>query len=233
MISTNTPQKLIRAAMMNARLLQEGDDPTGEDYANYLVRLNDLVALWQTLGLKLWTISVQTVPLSAGVNSYVVGPGGVVNITKPLLITEAFYQDPGSNTPRPLIRLAWTDFYALDQTTQGSINSFFVDQQSSQFVLWVWQTPTASQVTGTLKILVRTAISQWQSLDDTFTFPPEWSLALQWALAEEICTGQPLPVQQRCQLKAEIYRSELEAWDREWAPISFTFGSNAQQWRWP
>lgn len=232
MISSNTPQKLIRSAMLNARLLQEGDDPTGEDYANYLVRLNDLVALWQTLGIKLWTTSVQTVPLVAGTNSYVVGPGGAVNITKPLLITEAFYQDPGSNTPRSLIRIAWSDFYALDQTTQGSINSFFVDQQQGQFVLWVWQTPTANQVTGTLKILVRTAISQWQSMDDSFTFPPEWSLALQWALAEEICTGQPLPVQQRCQLKAEIYRNELESWDREWTPISFSMGG-ANVTRWP
>ena len=49
----------------------------------------------------------------------------------------------------------------------------------------------------------------------------EWFIALRWALSDDLSTGQPISVQQRCKEKAAYYLAELENWDVEDAPTSF------------
>ena len=60
-ISFNTPDRVIRFAMDNAGLLQDGDSPSSEQYAKYMPRLNDMINVWQTEGIKLWTLGMLTV----------------------------------------------------------------------------------------------------------------------------------------------------------------------------
>ena len=47
-------------------------------------------------------------------------------------------------------------------------------------------------------------------------------MGLRWALADELSTGQPQAIMDRCERKATAYRQALEDWDVEDAPTSFT-----------
>jgi len=217
-----TAQRIIRMAYKDAGLIQEGDEPNGEQYADGLMRLNDIANLWQTQGLKLWLNQDLPVPLVAGQGNYSLGPGGTVDMTKPLRVIEAYYLDT-SGIRRPLVVLSWDDYFRLSQVNQtGQINSYFVNKQQLKLDLFFWNIPDALAATGTVHLLIQNQITQMVSLTDTTAFPIEWSMGLRWALADELSTGQPQAIMDRCERKATAYRQALEDWDVEDAPTSFT-----------
>ena len=104
----NTPDRIIRMGLKDAGLLQEGDDPSPEQFADGMNRLNDLINFWQTQGIKVWLQSDLTVPLVEGKGTYTLGPTGDVVITKPTRVLDegAFVLDYFS---RPGTSLSETD----------------------------------------------------------------------------------------------------------------------------
>ena len=209
-------------AYKDAGLIQDGDEPSGEQYADGLMRLNDIANLWQTQGLKLWLNQDLGVPLIAGQGNYTIGPGGSVDMAKPLRVIEAYYLD-NTGIPRPLVVLSWDDYFRLSQVNQiGQINSYFVNKQQLSLNLFFWNIPDANAALGTVHLLVQNQITQMVSLTDTTAFPLEWSMGLRWGLADELATGQPQAIMDRCEKRATAYRQALEDWDVEDAPTSFT-----------
>jgi len=209
-------------AYKDAGLIQDGDEPTGEQYADGLMRLNDIANLWQTQGLKLWLNQDLAVPLVAGQGNYSLGPGGSVDMAKPMRVIESYYLD-SSGIRRPLVPLSWDDYFRLSQINQtGQINSYFVNKQQFKLDLFFWNIPDALAATGTVHLLIQNQITQMVSLTDTTAFPIEWSMGLRWGLADELSTGQPQAIMDRCERKATAYRQALEDWDVEDAPTSFT-----------
>ena len=222
----NTADRLIRFAMEDAGLLQDGDDPTSEQFAKYLQRLNDLINLWQTKGLKLWLLHLLPVPLIAGQNTYTFKPGGSVDMTKPLRVLQGFYLTPGG-TQQQLIPLSWNEWITLPQTNQqGAINSYFVDKQPFQLNVSFWLTPDTTAALGTAHLLVQTQVSNYIGVTDSSAFPQEWFLALRWGLADEIATGQPGLIMDRCERRAKTYLTALEDWDVEDADTRFAPDEN-------
>jgi hypothetical protein len=217
-----TAQRIIRMAYKDAGLIQDGDEPSGEQYADGLMRLNDIANLWQTQGLKLWLNQDLGVPLVAGQGKYTIGPGGSVDMAKPLRVIEAYYLD-NTGIRRPLVVLSWDDYFRLSQVNQiGQINSYFVNKQQLTLNLFFWNIPDANAALGTVHLLVQNQITQMVSLTDTTAFPLEWSMGLRWGLADELATGQPQAIMDRCEKRATAYRQALEDWDVEDAPTSFT-----------
>lgn len=219
--SFGTAQRCIQFAMRNAGFLSEGEEPNSDQLAEYLPRLNDLVNLWQTQGLKLFLWQDVPVPLVQGQAFYTIGPAQNVNMTKPLRGLQAYFLNQ-NNIRRPLVTLSWDEYMRLSQITQeGSINSYFIDKQATYLRLFLWMPPDATDASGTAHLLFQTQATNYVSLTDNSAFPQEWFIALQWGLADEICTGQPAAIVQRCQQRAQAYRDALEAWDVEDAPTYF------------
>ena len=209
-------------AYKDAGLIQDGDEPSGEQYADGLMRLNDIANLWQTQGLKLWLNQDLGVPLVAGQGNYTIGPGGSVDMAKPLRVIEAYYLD-NTGIRRPLVVLSWDDYFRLSQVNQiGQINSYFVNKQQLTLNLFFWNIPDANAALGTVHLLVQNQITQMVSLTDTTAFQLEWSMGLRWGLADELATGQPQAIMDRCEKRVTAYRQALEDWDVEDAPTSFT-----------
>lgn len=220
--AVNTAQWIIRAAMRDAGYLGKGQEPSSEDYAENLARLNEIVNLWQTQGIKLFLLQDLSVTLTAGTSTYTFGPAGTVVMTKPLRVVEAYYED-ANGIRRPLTALAWADWVRLSQTTQeGQINSYFVDKQATQLNVSFWLTPDTTAATGTAHLIIQTQAGNYAALTDTSSFPLEWAIALRWGLADEISTGQPQVIMDRCERRARYYRGLLEDWDREDASVMFT-----------
>jgi len=208
--------------MVDAGYLQEGDDPTSEQYANYLNRLNDLINFWQTQGLKLWLQQDLEVTLTSGQGLYTLGPGGSVDMTKPTrVLNNAYYLDTTGNR-RPLTMISRDEYMRLSNVIQeGAVNSYFVDKQLSRLDIYLWLVPDAMAATGKVHLLIQQQVNNLVSLTDTMNFPQEWFLALRWGLADDICTGQPQSIMDRCMFKATQFRDALEAWDVEDASTMF------------
>lgn len=221
-VTFKTATRLIRLAYKDAGLLQDGDEPNGEQYAEALTRLNDMVNLWQTQGLKLFLLTDQTVNLTAGKVQYTIKPGGDINITKPLRVLQAYYRDT-NGIRRPLVPLSWDEWSRLSRITQtGQVNSYFVDKQILELDVYFWLIPDATAAAGTVHLILQNQASNFVSLTDDYGFPIEWAMALRWGLADELATGQPTSIMNRCEVKAKAYREALEDWDVEDAPTSFT-----------
>ena len=217
----NTVQAIIQKAYWDSGLLQETDEPNSTQYATAMQRLNDIVNVEQTQGLKLFTLEDQTVTLVAGQGQYVLGTLGTPG-TKPMRVLQAYYVD-STGIRRPLICLSWDEYLRLSQPQQqGPLNSYFVDKQPTVLNVSVWLVPDTTAATGALHLLVQNQITQAIALTDNIMFPIEWTMYLRWALADDLATGQPAAIMQRCAAKAEGYRKVLEDWDVEDASTQFT-----------
>jgi len=232
-----TAGRIITYAYRDCGLVQEGSVPNSEQIARAWILLQDLVNLWVTQGLKLFLTTDVIVPLTANQNTYTLGPGGTVNMVRPLQIIEGWFEDQ-YGTRRPLIPLSWDDWTRLSQVNQdvGDINSYFEDKQTTQTIVKMWLTPSFQAALGKVHFVTRNGYATvgYVSLTDTMGFPIEWYIALRWGLADELSTGQPARIVQRCQEKAATYRQALENWDVENAPTQFVpdprMGYYGQEW---
>jgi len=225
----STASYIITKAYEDAVLLTKGSTPSTTQMSSGMDRLNDIIALWATQGLKLWLQEDLTLTLTAGKTTYSLGPGGDLNIAKPLSVFQAYYQT-STGSKQPLTILSRDEWTRLSQNNiQGALNSFFPDKQIPLFLVNFYNTPDAQAATGTVHLITRTAPTTVVTVNDTIQFPPEWTIALRWALADELASGQPAEVQARCAQRAGAYRTALEDWDVEDAPTYFTPDSRMSQ----
>lgn len=228
---SNNAYGIITDAMVDAGLLQEGDRPNSEQLAVNMRRLNDTINLWQTQGLKLFLQEEVNVPLVVGQTQYVLGPSGpAVVMARPPRILQGFIIGSG-NVRRPLVNISRDEWERLSQITgnNGQINSFMVDKQATQTNLNLWPAPDTVEAANTATFLMQIQAPNPISLTDQVGFPQEWRIALRWGLADDICTGQPMAIMQRCAERAKAYREALEDWDVEDAPTFFNVDSRFYQ----
>jgi hypothetical protein len=161
------------------------------------------------------------ITLVAGTRLYSLGLLGSVAMTKPFRVIQAYWLS-ALNVKTPLVPMSWEEYLRLSQvTTQGAITSYFVDKQTALLNVSFWNTPDATAATGQVHLLCQTQASSIINLTDAMVFPPEWFIALRWGLADELATGQPQIIMQRCQDRARMYREALEDWDVEDASTRF------------
>lgn len=231
----STPYRLINYAYKDAGILSSGDVADSAQLAEGTNRLNDIITLWMTQGLKLWTQVDQSITLVAGTATYLLGPGGAILPTKPARVLQGYYLDSSSGR-RPIYPLSWDEWLRLSQVTQrGQISQYFVNKQRANLEVSFWLVPDATAATGTAHLLVQQQVTNFTGLNDTMDFPPEWFIALRWGLADDLTTGQPTEIVSRCSNKAMSYRTALEDWDIEDTSTRFQpdsrGGQNASSFR--
>jgi hypothetical protein len=219
----STVLSIINAAAQNAGLIGVAQSLDSESLADYLTRYNDMINLWQTQGLKLWTRQDLSITLIEGQGIYNLGVGQNVPMEKPMRVCESYVLVTNGGTKRPVQQISWEEWSRLSQINQeGQINQIFVDHQKDYLGVNTWQLPDSSEVQNTLHLVIQGQVGNAVSLLDDVDFPVEWIMGLKWGLADEICTGQPAAIVSRCQQRADMYRNALEAWDTEGVPITFS-----------
>jgi hypothetical protein len=214
--SFHTADRIIRQALRDSGRLQFGANPTPEQLEDARDRLADLIYSFQTEGIKLWLNSIRTLTLVAGTATYDLdGP-------RELRATGGWYVLNTGNR-RPINQESYETFYRLgDLTQQGNPVSYFIDKQQTKAVCHLWLIPDASAASlGTVELLVQTQPVVPVELDDDLGFPVEWYMALRWGLADDLATGQPESIMNRCEKKAAEHKSRLEDWDVEDADVRF------------
>lgn len=219
---SNTVYGIISDAMHDAGLLGLGDEPNSEQLATNMRRLCDLINVWQTQGLKLFLLQDISITLTAGKSKYSLGTGGDVDMVKPSRVLDGYILNT-SNVRRPIVSLSWEEWMRLSQVTgnDSAISSYFVDKQASFLYVNFWNTPNAAEAANTAHLLVQVAANNPNNLEASSMFPQEWRMALRWGLADDICTGQPQAIMDRCAGKARAFRDALEDWDVEDTSTSF------------
>lgn len=222
---SNTTYGIIRDAMQDAGLLQEGDDPNSEQLATYMRRLCDIINLWQTEGLKLFLLQEITVTLIAGQAEYTLNQAVGVEPNKNLRVIQGRIEN--SNSSRPIYSISWDEWNRLQKNTSGAVTGYFVDKQINSLVVHTWNTPDANEALNVMVLLVQTqAVNPYNLMSDVM-FPQEWRIALRWGLADDISTGQPQAIMDRCQQRANLYKTQLEDWDVEDTPVRFAVNPQA------
>lgn len=218
------PYRIITYAYIDAGLIPEGEVPDSSKLASGMNRLNDMINLWGTQGLKLWTYKDQAITLTAGTNTYYLGPAGSIITVKPLRAIQGYYLTTvGSQNRRPIYPLSWDDWLTLSTiNTQGEIAQYFVNKQRANLEVSFWLTPDSNAASnGEAHLLIPRQIENFTGLTDTMDFPQEWFMGLRWGLADELSVGQPEAIMNRCAQRALQYRTMLEDWDVEDAPTVF------------
>jgi len=219
-MTTNTSQAVIEKAYADSMKLPRGGTLTAGQLTDGLERLQDIVNVEATLGLKLFLETEVMVTLVAGQALYDFRPGGSVSMLRPLRVKDAVYQN-GTSQTRPLIPLGRTDWAQQTSRAQlGVVTSYFAERLYDRLNLYLWNVPSAEEATGTLRVTLHSAAAAL-TLSLTTAFPPEWVMFLRWALTADLSTGMPLEVIQRAEQKATTYRSILESFDVEDAPTRF------------
>lgn len=228
----STCYQIIQDAMVDAGKLGQGREPNGEQLAENMRRLNKYVNYLQTQGAMLWVqedLALVAPVLQAGVSAYPIGVGGVTTspmlspVAKPRRIIEAYYVDPSATqTRRPLGIVARNDWDTFSNTLQqGTIVSVYPDKQLNVIICNLWQTPNAQAALGQVHLICDLQIPNFSQLTDAMFFPSEWALTLEWGLADQICTGMPQEIVDRCAQKSALYEAALVGWDQEDGSTTF------------
>lgn len=217
---SNTAYGIIADAMFDAGYLRKGSEPNSQQLADNLRRLCDVINYLQTQGCKLFLLQEITIPLVSGTNTYTVNPSSGTYPTKHLRIEQARIQQ-SDGVYRPINQISWNEWNSLQQTSEGTVTGYLEDRQATSLSVRFWNTPDDSEAENDAVLLIRTQAENPYNLESNVSFPQEWRLALRWGLADDIATGQPEVIMNRCATKARIYREALEDFDVEGAQVSF------------
>lgn len=231
----NTPASILEDAYFDSGYLQEGQTLNSEQIVRGMRRMTGLINTWQVKdGLRLWLNQDTPITLTTGIGLYTLGPTGTVAMVKPLRVIDAYWLS-AAGIRRSLSPLARLDYDRLSQINQsGTINSYFVDKQATTLNVFFWMPPDATDALGTAHVVLQNQVTNFTNVTEDMNFPLEWRMALHWGMADELSTGQPQSIMDRCQGKAEMYYAMLSAWDVEDAPTYFTYdsrGSAASKFR--
>jgi len=88
---------LIQDSLEAIGVYQPGETITAADADRGLIVLNDLLEQWSNDNLACFAFLTQSIALQNNVGQYTIGPGGDVNGTRPLQLTQVYLQDALGN----------------------------------------------------------------------------------------------------------------------------------------
>jgi len=177
-----TAGRLIYDAYRALGVLRPGQLTSPEGHEDAFGLLNDMVDSWNTESLMIPSLQRSVYPLTAGVGSYTLGPGGSLSGDRPQRVMSAALVacDCGcgcadGNCRQLVLRSGWLDCGCncgihIDRAFPNAnvrINPAPSDGQS--LALQSWQT-----------------LSGFADLDSQYGFPPGYALALRWGLALQL-----------------------------------------------
>lgn len=190
-----TALDLISLALKQCGALGVGQTAAAEDTTDALRLLNMMLSQWQR---KRWSIYhlVDLSKVSTGASSYTVGTGGDFNVTRPDRIEAAYVRQLVNPNPvdYPLRLIESREDYS--RIALKSLSSFptsiFYDANFPTGTIYPYPLPLASIYE--IHIVIKAQISQFASLTDTVTLPPEYEEAIYYNLAGRLASMYKIPV---------------------------------------
>lgn len=177
-----TVTEIITDALQDLNVYGSGEAVTAADAQKCLRMLNNMLAQWQAR--KMYVTGQRDLSfILTGAVSYTIGPSATVDTTLPVQIDACFYRLNGIDYPVTVLN-SFEDYSNITlKEIVGTIpNAIFFQRAYPQGTIYVWPQPGE----GEIHLVTRDLVSQYTSLNDTISLPPECALAVQFSLEELI-----------------------------------------------
>jgi hypothetical protein len=177
-----TVREILTRAMRTATILGASDVMEGNDAADALLVLNQMMDAWQAERLFAYQIVSRTHALTTGVATYSIGPGGTIDVDRPVRIEWAFTRD-SQHYDRPMNIVPDQVFASITRKDQGN-NFPTVLYYAPGFPLGsirIWEHPSANLV---MHLGCWVTLSEFADLNSSVTLPPGYEQAIVLSMAE-------------------------------------------------
>ena len=186
-------------------------------------RLNMMVKAWTADGLQLWARTWDEIPLTEGKYKYILGPGGDLDVEKPLRILECSRVEGDNRIP--MTALSESGYWDMvNWSNKGVPINYFFLPKVDQSEFYVWPSPDAYSADNvTISISYHRPFDTMQDSEDRLDFPEEYHEAVAYGLALRLAPEYGIDHVQRGMLRTE-YRMAYEAarmWDVEDVAVQF------------
>lgn len=179
-----TVNDLINSSLRMIGALASGESPTSAESNDALTALNQMIDLWSTQRLMVYSTVSESFTLTGGKQSYTWGTGGDFNSARPQGIDVATIQfSSGSTTSELPIEIIteeeWAEIRVKNVQTSVPRNLYFVASYPMATV-YLWPIPSTS---NSLNTWSWKPLSSFSGLTTTITLPPGYAEALKTNLA--------------------------------------------------
>src|SRR5213592_2755613 len=156
LIPSPTVSEVVELALMDAGIIGEGQTPSGGQTKTAIQTLNQLLALWRTSDLDVYALKVLVLPATGAV-TYTIGPGGSLDVDRPVSVEAAAWRDgisPSGILYPPLYVLSsLADWQRISQQQISGAppNAILYEPSFPQGTLYVWPQPSSGQLELTVK----------------------------------------------------------------------------------
>ena len=176
-----TALTVITAAFRLIGVLAQGETPSSSEAADALSRLNLLLAQWSIERINVYTRLRSAHALSAGTQTYTIGPAGVFNVARPVKIDKGgIIQADGIQTElRILTAEEWAAIPEKSVSATAPLE-LYDDYAYPLSTLHLWPKPSG---TPTLELFSWQALTAIALIGDPFDLPPGYQQAIEYNLA--------------------------------------------------
>jgi hypothetical protein len=176
-----TVRELIQSALRLTSVIGAGENMTAEDATDGLASLNQMLSSWSADGQVIFNRVTDSIPLNAGVANYTMGPGGDIDTTRPIGISQATL-NLGVIVYNLDIWSQNTVSQAAFPTLPGIPSELFVNNSNPLIGLRLYPVP----IDGLTLNIYSMKPLETLTLNTVLDLPPGFERALRYNLAVEI-----------------------------------------------
>ena len=166
-------REIVADALRKIGVVAIDDEAAAEEMAYGARALDRMLNAWQNEGHSLWAVAEQTVPMN--------GAGLYALPQRAVRVHHVSRQTDGRSVPlQRLMREEWDNL--PNRGAVGVPTSYYVDQQRTATILWVW--PVSA--TGHLRVTYDRAVEDMTKPAAQVDVPPEWEEAVVYGLASRL-----------------------------------------------
>jgi hypothetical protein len=186
---------IITAALRKLAVLSGGTPASTQQITDASEALNAMIKGFQTDGMPIWALKSYTFTVIKGQPDYQIGNGQALNTPVPLKIIQAWRSD--SNTSNvPMNIYTDEDYNVLPLAfSSGTPINLYYQPQSYLGTINLWPKPADS--TTQITIRYQRPFEDMNASTDDLDFPPYWTEALIYGLADRLAPEYGVPLQDR------------------------------------
>lgn len=201
----STGTTLISRSLRMLGVLASGVTPNTNELADGKEAFNALLESLRNDRMLVYSMVDNTLTMTPADNSYTIGTGGDLNMTRPVKFEDAYMRYSNVDTPVKLLTLQEWDAIPDKTVTSPLVSVAYYNptMTSSQGTLQVYPTPSAANV---LHLVTWTVLASLANVGDTVLLPPGYDRMIVSNLAIELAPEYGVTVSQEV---AKIARESM------------------------
>ena len=200
---------IITAALRKLAVLSGGTAASAQQITDASEALNAMIKGFQADGMPVWAMKSYTFTTITGQAAYQIGNSQALNTPMPLKVVQAWRGDANSsNIPMNIYTDNNYNVLPLSNSSGTPVNLYYQPlMQLGTINLW----PKPADSTTSITIRYQRPFEDMTSATDDIDFPPYWTEAMIYGLADRLAPEYGLPLQDRQLLTQQAERFHLTA----------------------